>query len=132
MFAGSWAHIGDVLEEHYPRMMDHLRRTLTNKYADMMRDARNSPRDRALAIDGVRFDGHDYTVLSAHNLEWIRHYFWVEMIDQVWNTDAFRRVSAVNTANRATEYEGMTSRHYTGSISIAMHRDRMVIYHPLD
>ncbi|KAI3770467.1 hypothetical protein L6452_01601 [Arctium lappa] len=95
----------------------------------MMRDARRFAQGRALDIDGVQFDRRDYTILAVHPPDWIRSEFWIQMIEQVWNTDGFRRVCAANTANRATEYVGMTSRHCTGSISTTMHRDRMDAYH---
>ncbi|XP_024990096.1 uncharacterized protein LOC112524488 [Cynara cardunculus var. scolymus] len=47
------------------------------------------------------------------------------MIDQVWDTEPWKRKSMINKVNRNTQFEGVSSRHTGGSISIAQHRDRM-------
>ncbi|KAJ9548080.1 hypothetical protein OSB04_020623 [Centaurea solstitialis] len=143
MFAGPWAHYEDIPHEHFLLMLDRFRffynwpadmdtdilyafrLDVKNKYPDMMHEARKRAARRLLDIDGITWDGHDYTMLSAHNPKFIPNEYWLQMIDRVWNNDAFRRTCTVNTTNRKTEYQGMTSRHVGGSIRTAQHRDRM-------
>ncbi|KAI3718945.1 hypothetical protein L6452_19830 [Arctium lappa] len=79
----------DLLQLYYswPHEMDAdvlaaFRCILNNRYPDIMRDARQFSNAMALQIDGVQFDGQNYTVLAAHPPEWIRSKFWVQMIEQ--------------------------------------------------
>ena len=66
-----------------------FRRAVMNRYADMMNDARGWAIKRLLVVDGVAWDGYDYSMLSAHNPTFIANEYWVQMINQVRVLDYF-------------------------------------------
>ncbi|KAJ9552271.1 hypothetical protein OSB04_016316 [Centaurea solstitialis] len=143
MFAGPWVHYADIPHENFILMLERFRlfynwpaemdadvlyafrRAVENRYPDTMHGARHWAAQRLLDVDGIVWDGYDYRMLSAHNPKFIHNDYWIQMIDQAWNNDSFRRSCRVNTSNRKTEYRGMTSRHTGGSLSTAWHRSRM-------
>ncbi|XP_024964409.1 uncharacterized protein LOC112504698 [Cynara cardunculus var. scolymus] len=72
-----------------------------------------------------QWDGEDFSWSRLHHPIWIPDRFWLQMIDIVWDTEAWKRKSKINRANRNTQFEGVSSRHTGGSISTAQHQDRM-------
>lgn len=57
-------------------------RTLRNRYLDQMKNARKWVERRALYVDGVTFDGQDFTPLRGHHPDQIPEAHWLDMIDQ--------------------------------------------------
>ena len=66
-----------------------FQRAVMNRYADTMSEARKWAINRLLDVDGVVWDGYDYSMLSAHNPSFIVNEYWLQMIDRVRVFDYF-------------------------------------------
>ncbi|KAI3505479.1 hypothetical protein L1887_27610 [Cichorium endivia] len=60
---------------------------------------------------------------SVPSRVWIRSEYWEKMIDEVWNTDKWKRKSESGKQNRNKMEHGSISKHCCGSIPISHHRD---------
>ncbi|XP_024959034.1 uncharacterized protein LOC112500008 [Cynara cardunculus var. scolymus] len=99
-------------------------KAMHKRYPDWMNVARDWVVAQAYPGD-QQWDGEDFSRIRLHRSIWIPDRFWLQMIDYVWDTEAWKRKSRINRANRNTQFEGVSSRHTGGSISTAQHRDRM-------
>nr|GEW96586.1 transposase, Ptta/En/Spm [Tanacetum cinerariifolium] len=76
MFNGSWTTWNEV-----NRVWEDCIRKL---YPNLMSKAKEESIKMA-QLDGVQFDGSDFSVLKPYNPELIKSTYWEDMIDRVWN-----------------------------------------------
>ncbi|GJR73186.1 hypothetical protein Tco_0085551 [Tanacetum coccineum] len=88
MFNGSWTTCNEdffqwgVVDDVLVRGVweDCIRKL----YPNLMSKAKEESIKMA-QLDGVQFDGSDFSVLKPYNPEWIKSTYWEDMIDRVWN-----------------------------------------------
>ncbi|GJU13672.1 hypothetical protein Tco_1136068 [Tanacetum coccineum] len=74
-----WGVVDDVLvREVWEGCMRKL-------YPNLMSKARDESIKMA-QLDGVQFDGYEFSILKPYNPEWIKSTYWEDMVDRVWNT----------------------------------------------
>lgn len=96
---------------------------MERRYRDLMRGAEthaeNEAKKRGLCVD-------DMNVLKPFHPDWIDLENWTAMIDEHWNKDKWKRISAENKKNRATLKDGQMAGHSGGSRSMIHTQMHMV------
>nr|GEV83500.1 hypothetical protein [Tanacetum cinerariifolium] len=96
MFNGSWTTWNEVNREDCIRKL----------YPNLMSKEKEESIKMA-QLDGVQFDGFDFSVLKPCNPEWIKSTYWEDMIDRVWNM------------------KSKLSKHYSGLVVVSLLKRRL-------
>ncbi|KAL7612442.1 hypothetical protein Lser_V15G05553 [Lactuca serriola] len=96
---------------------------MKSRFSDTMTNARKES-VKLVKAKNVNASGDMY-LLKPFNPKWIRSKYWEKMIDEVWNTEKWKRKSESGKANRSKMEHGSISKHCCGSILISHHRDKL-------
>ncbi|KAI3518027.1 hypothetical protein L1887_06371 [Cichorium endivia] len=99
------------------------REVMKNRFSDMMTKARNKSVELAKAENVNISLTSDLSLLKPFNPLWIRSEYWEKMIDEVWNTDKWKRKSESVKKNRNKMEHDSISKHCWSSIPISHHMD---------
>ena len=94
---------------------------MKQKFRDMLRRARESAFKKVAKEGGVVTD--DFSCILPHNPKWLKQEFWVPLVEKLWNTPEWKKLSAQGKLNRAHLVGGP---HTCGSRSYTSSREAMV------
>ncbi|CAI9285703.1 unnamed protein product [Lactuca saligna] len=143
MFDGPWTSWKKVDKEHRDAMWEHFKGLyvwpeetdvlarkvwedcMKKRFPDVMRRAREASLKLAKAANvNASLEG-DLSLLKDYRLNWIKNEYWEKMINEVWTTSKWKRLSQSGKNNRNKLEDGYVSKHTGGSISIRQHKKRM-------
>lgn len=91
------------------------------RFRDMLRRAREQA-FKKVAKEGGEV-GDDYSCILNHNPSWLKQQYWVPLVEKLWNTEEWKKVSEQSKKNRAKLIGGP---HTCGSTSYTTSRKTMV------
>ncbi|CAI9279764.1 unnamed protein product [Lactuca saligna] len=143
MFDGPWTSWKKVDKEHRDAMWEHFKGLyvwpeetdvlarkvwedcMKKRFPDVMRRAREASLKLAKAANvNASLEG-DLNLLKDYRPNWIKKEYWEKMINEVWTTSKWKRLSQSGKNNRNKLEDGSVSKHTGGSISIRQHKKRM-------
>ncbi|XP_052625800.1 uncharacterized protein LOC122197311 [Lactuca sativa] len=135
MFDGPWTSWKKVDKEHRDAMWEHFKTDvlarkvwedcMKKRFPDVMRRAREESVKLAKAANvNASLEG-DLNLLKDYHPNWIKKEYWEKMINEVWTTSKWKRLSQSWKNNRNKLEHGSVSKHTGGSISIRQHKKRM-------
>lgn len=99
---------------------------MKKRFPDIMRRAREASLKLAKAANvNASLEG-DLNLLKDYRPNWIKKEYWEKMINEVWTTSKWKRLSQSGKNNINKLEDGYVSKHTGGSISIRQHKKRMV------
>ncbi|XP_023747588.2 uncharacterized protein LOC111895742 isoform X1 [Lactuca sativa] len=98
---------------------------MKKRFPDIMRRAREESLKLAKAANvNTSLEG-DLNLLKDYHPNWIKKEYWEKMINEVWTTSKWKRLSQSGKNNRNKLEDSSVSKHTGGSISIHQHKKRM-------
>ncbi|CAI9299560.1 unnamed protein product [Lactuca saligna] len=143
MFDGPWTSWKKVDKEHRDAMWEHFKGLyvlpeetdvlarkvwedcMKKRFPDVMRRAREASLKLAKAANANASLEGDLNLLKDYRPNWIKKEYWEKMINEVWTTSKWKRLSQSGKNNRNKLEDGSVSKHTGGSISIRQHKKRM-------
>ncbi|CAI9299561.1 unnamed protein product [Lactuca saligna] len=128
MFDGPWTSWKKVDKEHRDAMWEHFKvweDCMKKRFPDVMRRAREASLKLAKAANANASLEGDLNLLKDYRPNWIKKEYWEKMINEVWTTSKWKRLSQSGKNNRNKLEDGSVSKHTGGSISIRQHKKRM-------
>ncbi|XP_052621920.1 uncharacterized protein LOC111879154 isoform X2 [Lactuca sativa] len=129
MFDGPWTSWKKVDKEHHDAMWEHFKGLyvwpeatdvlarkvwedcMKKRFPDIMRRAREESLKLAKAANvNASLEG-DLNLLKEYHPNWIKKEYWEKMINEVWTTSKWKRLSQSGKNNRNKLEDGSVSKH---------------------